>query len=138
MLSKHYIVDMIKIPEYELREMEWKDISIINDADGNKMLILICEDNITKIKLYHALSTKIYRTLIFIEEDKTYTISIEFELADRAIKVNTGLTSVAYPPLIDLNTGNVNKITAGVWVTYPTESNYYKPLLPFVPKMNNN
>lgn len=121
-----------------LNELSWKDISLIRNEAGEGVLILICKDEKTKTGLYNLMTTSEFELIITIENDKTYTIWVEFKNAKNALIHKTGLTSQQYPSLTWLNTGEVKYITAGTWIQEPSLSNFYRPLLYCVPMMNNN
>lgn len=129
---------MQKITESLLIELEWIDFSIIIDSDKNCLLILICKEENGKNGFYNLLTNYDFKLLTFIEDDKTYTISIEFDIANRSLSYSTNLTSEQYPPLIWLNNGTVKYITTGLWLAEGTMSDYYKPLIPLYGRIHNN
>ena len=107
---------MTKITEQELSSILWKDISIQEMPNKEKVLILICETEKQSDRLMLLLQGNTFHLKLLIDKDKCYIIQLYFINSDYAIGNDTKLSIETYPALEWLAKSEVKFITTGIWI----------------------
>jgi len=107
---------MVKITKSDLEKINWSDISIQKNTDGDNILILVTPNENDANRLYNLITANSFNLLVLIDKTKnTYSINLEFLESDYAAGYNTERTADDYPPLKWLSNAQVNYITTGYW-----------------------
>jgi hypothetical protein len=106
---------MAILKENEIKGKIWRDISIQKMANGQFVLILICEEKDQAKRLLKVLHENPFDLKIFVNKLGCYILNLEFLNSDFAIGYNTERTKDDYPPLVWLTNHLVKNITTGIW-----------------------
>lgn len=114
---------MAALTEKEIKGIIWRDISVQKMANGQFVLILICEEKEQAKRLIDALHDNPFNLKIFISKSGNYILNLEFSNSEFAIGYDTERTKEDYPPLVWLTNHLVKNITTGVWIGETPEGN---------------
>lgn len=107
---------IMPITEDDLKSILWEDISIQDNPQYGKVLILICGNKVQAIKLLQMLHENAFNLKIGIDsKSKRYHLALSFSNSEYAIGCDTGKTEKQYPPLGWLKKQMIKSITTGIW-----------------------
>lgn len=96
-------------------ELEWKDVSIQIDKNGNKFMILIYSELSQAQEMMHLLQSVQFSIKVFTNDNNHCEFTLNFDNADGDFFYRFPETMEIYPPSEWLAKHAVGFITCGVW-----------------------